>query len=301
MKSKFHRLAVLTVVAVLSTATGGRAEELADAGRRIQGKYKDAVVTVRLVTSNRITVNGRDQKSEARTEATGTIIDPSGLTVLSLSAIDPSVTLGNMLRSRAARAGQPLEFNIESTVTEAQIVFADGTELPAAVALRDKELDLAYLRLKDKPAQPLVAVDISADPRAALLDMVVCLNRLGKVANRASSVSLERVNAIVERPRLFYILGLGQGTSGVGAPVFATDGKLLGLMLIRSVAPEREGNIGSMFSGSESMGLIPIIVPAADIRDGAKQAMTKPAEEKPKAADPADAPKTEPKPEATGN
>jgi hypothetical protein len=277
---------LLAVMMLASGAAWAGAESPEEAARGILRRYKDAVVTVRLVVVQRISIGGQDQKAENRTETIGTIVDPSGLTVVSLSAIDPSKTLGNMIRARAARAGQSVEFNIESDVTEADVMTADGTDIPAQVVLRDKELDLAFLRPKQKLEKPLVAVDIAGDPKAAMLEQLVCLNRLGKVANRASSVSLERVNAIVERPRLFYILGLGQGTSGVGSPVFTTDGKLLGMMLIRSITPEREGNLGSMFSGSESMGIIPIVVPAADVRDGVKQALAKAAEEPAKAPAP---------------
>jgi len=39
-------------------------------------------------------------KKESKTEAVGTVIDPSGLTVLSLSSIDPGKTLGDVMRSR---------------------------------------------------------------------------------------------------------------------------------------------------------------------------------------------------------
>lgn len=278
MNTRILRSAVLVTAAILLGSFYAQADDQTEAGRRVLARYKDAVVTVKLVVNYRISFAGRDQKSESRTEAVGTVIDPSGLLVLSLSSIDPSKTIGDMIRARTARSGQHVDFTIDSEVTEADITLADGTELPAIVVLRDKELDLAYLRPKDKPAQSLTAVDLSNDAKPALLDTVVCLNRLGKVANRVSAVSLERINALVDRPRPFYVLGTGQGLSGIGAPVFALDGKLLGLLLIRSITPEGEGNLGSMFSGGESLGIMPVIVPAADIRDGAKQAMTKPAE-----------------------
>ncbi len=275
MNHHLNRILLVVVTTMFIHAAAVHADPQAESARQILSRYKDAVVTVKLVVSQRISIGGQDQKSEARTEAIGSIIDPSGLTVVSLSAIDPSKTLGNMIRSRAARSGQSINFSIETEVTEANLILADGAEIPVVVVLRDKELDLAYLKPKQKPAQQLVSIDIGADPKAALLDQLVCLNRLGKVANRVASVSLERVNAIVERPRLFYILGLGQGTSGVGSPVFTVDGKLLGLMLIRSVAADGDGNLGSMFSGSESLGLMPVVVPAIDVRDGAKQALEK--------------------------
>jgi hypothetical protein len=279
--------AVLAALTILPFCLPARAaDDPSVAARRILAANKDAVVTVKLVIQSRVSFGGRDQKSESRTEAIGTVIDPSGLTVLSLSSIDPSKTLTDMVRARTARSGQHVDFSIDCEVSQADIILADGTEIPAAVVLRDKDLDLAFLRPKDKPAQPLVAVDLSADVKPLLLDTVVCLNRLGQVANRVCAVSIERINAMVDHPRPFYVLGVGQGTSGIGGPIFALDGKPLGLLLLRSMAPESEGNLGSMFSSSEALGIMPIVVPATDIRDGAKQAMTKPAEEPKPAAGP---------------
>jgi hypothetical protein len=293
MTRRIVQSAVLTALTILPIGFSAlAADDQAVAARRIMAANKDAVVTVKLVIQSRISFGGRDQKSESRTEAIGTVIDPSGLTVLSLSSIDPSKTLTDMVKARTARSGQHMDFSIDCEVSQADIILADGTEIPASVVLRDKELDLAFLRPKDKPAQPLVAVDLSPDVKPLLLDTVVCLNRLGQVANRVCAVSLEHINAMVDHPRPFYVLGTGQGTSGIGGPIFTLDGKPLGLLLLRSVAPESEGNLSSMFSSGEALGIMPIVVPAADIRDGAKQAMTKPAEE-PK-------PVVEPKPAAEG-
>jgi len=47
---------------------------------------------------------------------------------------------------------------------------------------------------------------------------------------------------------------------------------LLGFVLLKSAPPEDDGNIGSMFNGAASMGLMPFIVPAARIRDSVAQA-----------------------------
>jgi Trypsin-like peptidase domain len=236
-------------------------------------KYQDAVITLKLVVNVRMSFGGQDQKHESKSETVGTIIDESGLTVISLSAIDPSGTFNQLVGQKLRRSGQNVDFDIESEVADVKLILADGTELPATVVLRDKDLDLAYIKPVEKPSSPFAHVDLGASVSPRVLDMVVAIHRLGKVANRVPTVSLERINALVERPRPFYVLGPGQGSSGVGSPVFSLDGKLLGLVLIRTVAPEGDANLSAMFSGSSSMGLLPIIVPTADIREGAKQAM----------------------------
>ena len=258
---------LLTAITFLVLRVPAFAEDAADAGRRVLSKNQDAVVTVKLVVAYSVSYGGRDQQSESKTEAVGTVIDPSGLTVISLTAIDPSAMMKSRMRNQQA------DLKIESEVKDVKIVLADGTELAAEVALRDKDLDVVFLRPTDKPAKPFAAIDLNKAAKPQVLDQVICLNRLGKVANRVASVSIERVDALVERPRPFYVLGVG-GSSGVGSPVFALSGASLGIMLIRNAPTDGEANVASLFSGTGgSLGILPVIVPAADLVEDAKQAM----------------------------
>ena len=166
----------------------------------------------------------------------------------------------------AAQKG--LKFDTE--VKDVKIVLADETELPAEVVLRDKDLDLAYLRPIEKPSKPLVALDLTKSIKPQVLDEVVTLNRLGKVANRVVTVSLERVDALVTKPRLFYTMGVG-GSSGVGSPVFTLTGVPLGIILIRSVPTDNESSSKANFGQKDGFTLI--VVPTADILEDAKQAL----------------------------
>src|SRR6266487_3234069 len=66
------------------------ADEIAVKGRQIFQKYQHATVTVQLVMKSKMSMPGFGGRSnESKQDATGTTIDPSGLTVLSLSATDP--------------------------------------------------------------------------------------------------------------------------------------------------------------------------------------------------------------------
>jgi hypothetical protein len=256
-------------LALLTTLLAGNllAADSAAAGRQIHARYQDALVTVKLVVKYSMTFGGRDDQRESKTEAIGTVIDPSGLTIISLTSIDPSTLMKNQMR------GMSQEMKVDAEVKDAKIVLADNTELPATVVLRDKDLDVAFLRPTEKPAKPLTAIDLAQAGKPQILDEVVCLNRLGKVANRVVAVSLERIDALVERPRPFYILSPG-GSSGIGSPVFNLAGDILGIVLIRNTPTDGEANFASMFSGSSgSMGFMPVIVPAADLLEDAKQAL----------------------------
>jgi hypothetical protein len=256
------------------TAFSARADDAAKSGREILAKCQQAVVTVKLAIKQSISMGGRDSKSESKTETTGTVIDPSGLTVVSLATTDPgSAMKDTYARAMAARGADMSQFKFESELTDVKIVLTDGTEIPAEVVLRDKDLDLAYLRPSDKPAKPLPFVDLAQDAKAQILDEVIVVNRLSQVANRVPAISIGRIEAIVDKPRTFYVLGQSMWGYALGSPVFSLNGKLVGILFLRSSKTQTDQSSGFMFSNLNVFGMMPIILPASDIVDGAKQAL----------------------------
>ena len=296
MKKHFTWIACLAVAAVSFTA---RADEAAKAGRDVLAKSQGAVVTVKLAIKQSMSMGGHDSKSESKTDTTGTVIDPSGLTVVSLATTDPgSMVKDAYERAITARGGDTSQFKFESELSDVKIVLADGTEIPADVVLRDKDLDLAYLRPSDKPAKPLPFINLKQDVKPQILDEVIVMNRLNQAANRAAVISAGRIEGIVDKPRTVYLLGGSMWGYSLGAPVFSLDGKLVGILFLRSTKSQADQSSGFMFSNLNQLGMMPVILPAADIVDGAKQALEAKApvaEEKPAASE---KPKTAPvKPE----
>ena len=58
--------------------------------REIVKKWQCAIVNVRVVLKMRVSVGGREMQSmDESVETVGTVIDPSGLTVLSLGSLNP--------------------------------------------------------------------------------------------------------------------------------------------------------------------------------------------------------------------
>jgi S1-C subfamily serine protease len=235
-----------------------RADQLAEKGRDIFNQNQHAVVTVQVVL--KVSYPGAGKSSENRQEITGTVVDPSGLTVLALSAADPSEMYQRML----AEQGSQNKLDIE--VTDLKILLDDGTELPAEIVLRDKDLDLAFIRPKTKPASPMTAVDLSKSVPAQLLDEVITLNRLNSAAGRAYAASVERISAVIQKPRTFYIPDSTMTSTTLGSPAFALDGKVVGLLVMRAINSKG----GSGRSYRENM--TSIILPAEDVLKGAKQA-----------------------------
>jgi S1-C subfamily serine protease len=258
MNHQSNPILLALVLGLAGVATPGRADELAAKGREIFDKNHHAVVTVQVVL--KVSYSGAAKTSETRQEITGTVLDPSGLTVLALSAADPSEMYQRMM------AEQSSQYKLETEVSDVKILLDDGTELPAEIVLRDKDLDLAFIRPKSKPASPMAAVDFGKSAPAQLLDEVITLNRLNSAAGRAYAASVERISAVIQKPRTFYIPDSTMTSTTLGSPAFALDGKVVGLLVMRAV------NAKGGASRNVRENMTSIILPAEDILKGAKQA-----------------------------
>src|SRR5438046_4503403 len=93
-----------------SLASLSRADEMADKGREIFKKNQRAVVTVQVVVKMKFSLPGAGgQANESKQDVTGTVVDPSGLTVLALSSCEP----GDMiLRMMAVMSDADTEFKM---------------------------------------------------------------------------------------------------------------------------------------------------------------------------------------------
>jgi hypothetical protein len=83
---------------------------------------------------------------------------------------------------------------------------------------------------------------------------------------------LHNIGAVIEKPRTFYVLG--GATGGTGTPAFLPSGRIVGLLTLRQIDAGRAGMM-SMMGGAEGMGLLAVILPAADVLEIASQAPAK--------------------------
>jgi len=227
------------------------ADEAAEATREIINKWQDAVITTNIVLEM--------YESERTVEALATIVDASGLAVLSLSNIDPA-------RGMAISSS-------ESKVKDIKMIMPDGNEIPAKIVLRDQDLDLAFICPTEKPIKTIPAIDLTNNAEPDIMDQIVILSRFGNVVGYASTASLGRIQAIVKKPRTLYVpdplMGL---VNGLGTPAFSLDGKVVGILLLR--VKEAQGFGGNeMFRGIGGMNMLPVILPAEDILAVAKEAV----------------------------
>ena len=258
MRCHSHLILAALALGLAGVTAPCQASELAEKGREIFNKNQQAVVTVQVVL--KMSYSGTSKSSETRQEITGTVVDASGLTVLALSTADPSEMYQRMM------AEQGSQYKLEAEVTDLKILLDDGTELPAEIVLRDKDLDLAFIRPKTKPASPMAAVDFNKSAPAQLLDELITLNRLNSAAGRAYAASVERISAVVQKPRTFYIPDSTMTATTLDSPAFALDGKVVGLLVMRAVNSKGGGN------RNMRENMTSIILPAEDILKAAKQA-----------------------------
>lgn len=254
-------LSILTLACLLSfAATPSPADELADNGRDIFKKNQHAVVTVQVVQKISYTTPGQASTSkESKEDLTGTVVNPSGLTVLALSACDPAETYRRTMGENYNR------YKVETEVSDIKILLDDGTEVPAEIVLRDKDLDLAFIRPKTKPASPMTAIDLSKSASAQILDQVITLNRLNRASGRTYAASVERISAVIQKPRTIYIPDTSPTSTALGSPAFTLGGSILGVVVLRTVNSSGGDNSRENLS-------ISIILPAGDILKAAAQA-----------------------------
>lgn len=229
---------------------------------------------VRIVLKVEASWGGRSMgKREQKVEANGTIVDPSGLTIISHSHTDVGGMLGpiNINMGDDEEEGGGGGYRADSEVTDVKIVLNDGKEYPASIVLQDKDLDLAFVRPDEKGLKlPYVRLEKTAPPE--VLEQVVTIMRLDFSTGREPVLTYGPVMAIVKKPRTHY---LTMGVGDTGCPAFNTKGQCLGLILQR----KGQGGLRGLSIGS-IMGFMPAILPAEDIIDVMKQVPPPGAEKK---------------------
>ena len=219
-------------------------DEIAELSKAIMEQGQEAVVLTKTVIEM--------YDSERKVEGLATVINKEGLAVISLSSIDPATFY---------RAGYE-----EVKVRDIKMILSDNTEIPSKVVLRDPELDLAFIKPIEKIDRDLIFVSLSEHTTPEMLDQVVVLSRLGSTMGNVPSISVARVQAIIKKPRIMYMpdpfIGIA---SGMGTPVFAIDGNIIGILLMK--VTRGDDSHPSDAGGLSSLGILPIILPAQEIID----------------------------------
>lgn len=256
MNLSSRSVAVVLLAFTFACSGGLRAAELpAVTGRALLKRYADAVVSVDLVVTIKMTMGERSvPPRESKIDVNGTMIAANGLTVTALSAIDPRASFEAMRAMQGAN-GQKMELG-ETEFKEVKLRLANGTEIPAVVVLKDADLDLAFVAPLSKTGGPMPEftwVNLEEAATGEVMGDYFSVSRASKNLQRAPLVRVTMVNGIVEKPRRLFLLT----EQSTGTPVFDASGRVLGVTT-------------QYLSNGRLSGLVTL--PANDVSEIAKQA-----------------------------
>lgn len=256
--------AILFIAPIVSAQTP---DERA-AARELLNKRGDAIVTARATVTMR-GLPGRTDGVEDTVQANAVVIDGTGLTVSALSQLDPS----EMLKRAVGGAPGSPAMNLTVDQSNLRLRLANGQEVPAKIVLRDRDLDLVFLRPSDPPATPMASIDLGQPARAQAADLVVLLQRFGEMTGWKGGIAFGTVQSVIEKPRLQYIVAAPTSAGGgLGAAVFDVAGRFVGLVVVRTQAAAARRSVFAMMQGAEGAGVLPIVLPADEIIELARQA-----------------------------
>lgn len=243
------------VAAPLASASTGPLKEKALA---LAASNKDSVVQLSATVEIEMTAGDLPSKKEERKlETTGCVINKDGLIVVPLSTLDLAAAADG--RTVNTQKG-PLKISAKSTTKEVKIILPDGSEVPAKVAFKDVDLDLAFIRPEKSEGVTFTAVDTANSASLGMLDDVIVLGRLGKDLNREPVIMTSEIIAMITKPRTFARIG----APCLGMPVFNSEGKFIGFGVNRFSAKGEDSDQGPSSAN--------VILPAADLIESAAQA-----------------------------
>jgi hypothetical protein len=220
-------------------------------------KVAPAIVGIHYVMA--VEGGGADFDQSQENEIHGVLIDPKGIVLISSAAMFGYEGMGVQIRPQ-----------------EIKILIGDDTQGKAAeVVVRDRERDLAWLRITDDLDGPLPAVDFENAADARPGQTVLQVWKLDKLFDRAPYISAGTVAAVVAKPRDLFI---GSGEITMGLPVFSPDGKTLGFCVLQLPTQEE---IAAMSSSNMYSNMIfaRTVLPARTVQAATTQALAVPDDE----------------------
>lgn len=225
-------------------------DAVAASAREMLDKYKSSLVVVTVEGRLTTTTDGDplpDQQQQRRT--LGVTIRPTGLIVISNSAVDPAVGLAGQ---KARLDEKVVTIQTAKTVFEkVEISYGDSTVLPATVVGQDIDADVAFVLPDEAAVQKLGRafdfVDLANAALSEPADEVVGLSRSSSAYAYMPTVIVGRVTGVFNGDRRYFVTTAG---TAQGIPVFAIDGKVVGITLERIIENKRTNILGTLAAGS---------------------------------------------------
>ena len=261
-----HAMLTLASLAIIPFAHAAAQPGQDDPGAlaALAARADAALVTVKHIL--KVEGGGDTGSEEEESELTALMIEPGGLVLCA-----NSVLLGQAgLMARF----QP-EAGLSVTPTDVKVLIGDDTEgVKARVLSRDTDLDLAWIQIDEPAPTPYIFIDLTNAAAGELAQPLLTAGRLGKFFDRSLILEEGRVLGKTTKPReLFIASGVstqpGSPSNRAGMPVFATDGKVLGIAVLQ--LPAAEDLQAGRGDGSEYQGYDRMVLPASEVLKATKR------------------------------
>lgn|GEM_PF-2955301 len=258
----------LILAAALSLGmTAARAEIPPAAAELILRTNQPAVVTIEGTLKMSVRTSGAavQQQFDIPVECPGTVLDPSGLVAASSLLLDP---IGSLVKGpiRMEQQGQTIEIQFISRLEALHFLLPDKTEVPAKIVTQDDDLHLTLLApdaASGRPPAAMPAIQLERTMLPAPFESFILVGRTGVNFQREPFLHSGVLCALLDKPRALFIPQVQDVPQFMGLPFFAADGCFIGLGSVHYRAPRAEGLPPSL----QNLNVIPVIIPAADIRD----------------------------------
>jgi hypothetical protein len=224
---QIRRLAIIAFSLTAFLALAKKGADPIKTWRTLLKERSECVTWVSATVKVEISSGGRSYPpQEQKLEALGTVLSNDGLVALSLTKVDPTASILSRVRGGGA--------SVNVNYSEVNILMQDGSEVPAKLILKDSDLDLAFLLpLKDEEKIVFQPVPKShKKPKPQPLDEVASLGKLSRNLYRQSTLMRGWVNAVIEKPRKYYVID----RLSAGTPVFDAAGNWLGIGVYKMVS-----------------------------------------------------------------
>lgn len=260
---------MLAVVLMTVSAGTGSATDVKTAARAAVTRWQKAIITVRVVAK----IKSPRGEEENQFEVTGSVIDPSGLTVVSAQSVDPAAMLRAFLSS-IGRPGMDEKTNYDSEITQTTMILQDGTEVDADVVLKDADLDLAFVR--PRKAQTFDSIPLKPRGKAIeLLEDIFVISRMDRSENRVTAINIGVIQATVKGPRIYYVANQELSAGSLGCVAFDADAKPLGVFVAKPNQNTNDKGMGALMNMMAGKGFGAsnrILRPIEDVLEDAAQA-----------------------------
>lgn len=225
-------------------------DAVADKARSLLDTHKASLVVVTVEGRLTTTTDGAALPDQAQQRRTlGVTIKPNGLIVISNSAVDPAVGLAGQ---KARMDDKVVTIQSAKTLFEkVEISYGDSTVLPGVVIGQDVEADVAFVQpdeaVAKKAGKTFSHVDLATQSLVGPADEVVGLSRSSSAYAYMPTVIVGRVTGVFNGERRYFVTTAG---TAQGIPVFALDGKLVGITLERIIENKRTNILGTLAASS---------------------------------------------------